>query len=242
MAVYTEYLAICAAETCMTDYDYDPIPLDPLSRLSDAGMLKAATLHKDFVSRRRSVRDFSAEPIDRAVIEACVLAAGAAPSGANHQPWHFVCIRDAETKRAIREAAETEERAFYGGKAGEAWLKDLKKIGTDASKPFLETAPWLIAVFAERYAEDANGVRHKHYYVPESVGIATGFLINACHHLGLATLTHTPNPMKFLNRILGRPKSERAFVLLVVGHPSPEATVPRAATMKKKLDHITTFI
>ena len=233
----------------MTDYDYDPIPLDPPSRLSDAEMQRAATLHKDFVSRRRSVRAFSAEPIDRTVIEACVLAAGAAPSGANHQPWHFVCISDAQTKRAIREAAETEERAFYGGKAGEAWLSDLKKIGTDASKPFLETAPWLIAVFAERYAEDANGVRHKNYYVPESVGIATGFLINACHQLGLATLTHTPNPMKFLTRIswdryriLGRPKSERLFVSLVVGHPSLEATVPRAATIKKQLDQITTFI
>jgi iodotyrosine deiodinase len=171
-----------------------------------------------------------------------VQAAGSAPSGANHQPWHFVCVSDTATKRAIREAAEEEERAFYGGKAGDTWLNDLKKIGTDASKPFLETAPWLIAVFAERYGVDKEGVRHKNYYVSESVGIATGFLIQACHQLGLATLTHTPNPMKFLNTILGRPKNERPFVLLVVGHPSAEAMVPRAATVKKSLSEVATFV
>ena len=140
------------------------------------------------------------------MIEACILTAGSAPSGANHQPWHFVCVNDAMTKRSIREAAEAEERAFYGGKAGDTWLSDLNKLGTDASKPFLETAPWLIAVFAERYRVDSAGARQKNYYVPESVGIATGLLINACHQLGLATLTHTPNPMKFLNRILRRPQ------------------------------------
>jgi len=177
-----------------------------------------------------------------AVIEACVLAAGSAPSGANHQPWHFACISDPDIKRQIREAAEIEERAFYGGKAGETWLNDLKQMGTDASKPFLETAPWLIAVFAERYARTPEGYKRKHYYVPESVGIATGFLITALHHVGLATLTHTPNPMRFLNEILDRPDNERPYVLLVVGHPSPNAQVPRAATLKKPLTDIASFI
>ena len=226
----------------MTDFHYDPIPLDPPQRLTEAEMLRSATAHCEFVSKRRTVRDFSPDPVDRAVIEACLEAAGSAPSGANHQPWHFVCINDADTKRAIRDAAEVEEQAFYGGRAGDAWLNDLKKIGTDASKPFLETAPWLIAVFAERYAHDEQGQRKKNYYVPESVGIATGFLINALHHVGLATLTHTPNPMKFLNQILDRPSRERPFLLLVVGHPAQDAMVPRAATVKKPLNQIATFV
>jgi len=226
----------------MTDFDYDPIPLDPPERLAPRVMLEDALAYRDMLATRRTVRDFSDEPIDRAVIEACVLAAGSAPSGANHQPWHFACVSDPDTKRAIREAAEAEEQAFYGGRAGEMWLNDLKKIGTDASKPFLETAPWLIAIFAERYGMDASGGRKKHYYVPESVGIATGFLINAFHQLGLATLTHTPNPMKFLNQILHRPSNERPYVLLVVGHPAQKAMVPRAATIKKSLGQIATFI
>ena len=226
----------------MSDYDYDPIPLDAPQRMSDDALIRSAIAHREFIAQRRTVRHFSDTPIDRSVIEACVQAAGSAPSGANHQPWHFVCVSDTATKRAIREAAEEEERAFYGGKAGDTWLNDLKKIGTDASKPFLETAPWLIAVFAERYGVDQEGNRYKNYYVSESVGIATGFLIQACHQLGLATLTHTPNPMKFLNTILGRPKNERPFVLLVVGHPSTEAMVPRAATVKKSLSEVATFV
>ena len=230
------------ASDSMTDFDYDPIPLNPPTRLAPRVMLEDALAYRDLLATRRTVRDFSDEPIDRAVIEACVLAAGSAPSGANHQPWHFACVSDPDTKRAIREAAEAEEQAFYGGRAGEAWLKDLKQIGTDASKPFLETAPWLIAIFAERYGIDASGARQKHYYVPESVGIATGFLINALHQLGLATLTHTPNPMKFLNQILERPSNERPYVLLVVGHPAQKAMVPRAATVKKPLGQIATFI
>ena len=213
----------------MTDFHYDPVPLDPPQRLTDTEMLRSAIAHCEFVSKRRSVRDFSHDPVDRAVIEACLLAAGSAPSGANHQPWHFVCINDVDTKRAIRDAAEAEEQAFYGGRAGDAWLNDLKKIGTDAS------------VFAERYAHDEQGQRKKNYYVPESVGIATGFLINALHQVGLATLTHTPNPMKFLNQILDRPSRERPFLLLVVGHPAQEAMVPRAATVKKSLNQIATF-
>jgi len=224
------------------DFEYDPIQVALPCRLTDEELVKQSEANFRFQSERRTVRDFSDEPIDRAVIEACVLAAGSAPSGANHQPWHFACVGDPDTKRAIREAAEAEEQAFYGGRAGETWLNDLKKIGTDASKPFLETAPWLIAVFAERYGIDEKGARQKHYYVPESVGIATGFLINAFHQLGIATLTHTPNPMKFLNQILQRPSNERPYVLLVVGHPSRTAMVPRAATVKKTLEQIATFI
>ena len=176
------------------------------------------------------------------MIEACILAAGSAPSGANHQTWHFVCVKDAMTKRSIREAAEAEERSFYDGKAGSVWLSDLNKLGTDAPKPFLGMAPWLIAVFAERCWVDSAGARQKNYYVPESVGIATGLLINACHQLGLATLTHTPNPMKFLNQIFSRPQNERPFVLLVVGHSADDATVPRAATLKKSLSEVATFV
>jgi iodotyrosine deiodinase len=224
------------------DFEYDPIQLALPCRLTDKELVKQSEANFRFQSERRTVRDFSDEPIDRAVIEACVLAAGSAPSGANHQPWHFACVNDPHTKRAIREAAEAEEQAFYGGRAGETWLNDLKKIGTDASKPFLETAPWLIAVFAERYGIDESGTRQKRYYVPESVGIATGFLINAFHQLGIATLTHTPNPMKFLNQILERPSNERPYVLLVIGHPAETAMVPRAATVKKSLEQISTFI
>ena len=230
------------ADSPMVDFEYDPIPLNAPEPLADEQIKQSAVMFRDFVARRRTVRDFSDRPIDRAVIEACVMAASSAPSGANHQPWHFVCVSDIDTKRAIRQAAEAEERAFYGGKAGQEWLDDLKKIGTDASKPFLETAPWLIAIFAERYGVNGDGSRHKHYYVPESVGIATGFLINAFHQLGLATLTHTPNPMKFLNEILGRPQNERPYVLLVVGHPAHDAKVPRAATIKKPLEAVATFV
>lgn len=226
----------------MNTPEYDPVPLVAPEPLSAPAMLTRAEAYLDVMRRRRTVRDFSSDFVDRAVIEACVLTAGSAPSGANHQPWHFVCINNPDTKRAIREAAEREEEAFYGGKAGEAWLKDINPLGTDASKPFLEEAPWLIAVFAERYAMNDEGARTKNYYVPESVGIATGFLIAALHNVGLATLTHTPNPMKFLNQILERPSRERPFVLLVVGHPSPRATVPRAAGAKKSLAAISSFI
>jgi len=226
----------------MTDFHYDPITLRPPEQLAPEVILENAVAYRDRLATRRTVQGFSDEPIDRAVIEACMLYAGKAPSGANHQPWHFACVSDPDTKRAIREAAETEEQAFYGGRAGEAWVNDLKKIGIDASKPFLETAPWVIAVFAERYGIDETSARQKHYYVPESVGIATGFLINAFHQLGIATLTHTPNPMKFLNQILQRPGNERPYVLLVVGRPAKSAMVPRAATVKKSLGQIATFI
>ena len=224
------------------DYNYDPIPLPHRQELSPQESLARAEIYYEFIRQRHSVRHFSGAPVDRAVIEACVRAAGTAPSGANHQPWHFACVSDPAVKREIREAAEKEEREFYGGKAGDEWLDDLKGLGTDAEKPFLETAPWLIAIFAERYGLDEEGNRRKNYYMSESVGIATGFLINALHQAGLATLTHTPNPMKFLNRILGRPRNERPYILLVVGHPADDAMIPRAATIKKPLEQIASFI
>ena len=223
-------------------YDFDPVPLSAPDPMGCEEMLLRATQHYEFVSRRRTVRHFSSESISRDVIQACILTAGSAPSGANHQPWHFVCVSDPHIKQQIRRAAEAEERAFYGGKAGEQWLEDLQGLGTDAQKPFLEAAPWLIAVFAERYSLDPSGAKQKNYYVPESVGIATGLLITALHNVGLATLTHTPNPMKFLSKILGRPANERPTMLLVVGHPAEDAKVPRAATVKKPLDQISTFL
>jgi nitroreductase len=191
---------------------------------------------------RHTVRQFSDRPVKRDIIEAAVRSAGTAPSGANHQPWHFVCISDPKIKRAIRLAAEEEERSFYAGKAGDKWLDDLAPLGTDAQKPFLETAPWLVAVFAERYGQDESGNKTKNYYISESVGIATGLLITAFHVAGLATLTHTPSPMKFLNTILHRPKRERPFVLMVVGYAAADAQVPRAATIKKPLSAISTFL
>ena len=226
------------------DITYDPIPL-PLPHtktFTDAQAIDQAQEYYDFIRTRHTVRHFTSQPIPRAIIEKCLLAAGTAPSGANHQPWHFVCVRDAETKRKIREAAELEEREFYGGKAGDEWLNDLKKIGTDAHKPFLEEAPWLIAIFAERYGVDEDGKKRKNYYMSESVGIATGFLLNALHKAGLATLTHTPNPMKFLNQILKRPTNERPYILLVVGHAADDAQIPRAATVKKSIEQISSFI
>ena len=221
--------------------DFDPIPLRPGKRLDDHALRTRASDHYTQMAKRRTVRDFSDVPIPKEVIETCIRTAGSAPSGANHQPWHFVCVSDPVIKREIRIAAEAEERAFYGGKAGDQWLDDLQGLGTDAQKPFLETAPWLIAIFAERYGFDDSGEKQKNYYVPESVGIATGLLINAFHALGLATLTHTPSPMKFLSKILNRPSNERPMILLVVGHPATDAMVPRAATIKKPLEKIASF-
>ena len=222
--------------------EYAPIDLPDRAQLTDAEMETQALDYYHFIKRRHSVRDFADRPVPRFVIETAIRAAGSAPSGANHQPWHFVCVSDPTVKRKIRLAAEVEERAFYAGKAGDAWLKDLKPIGTDAQKPFLETAPWLIAVFIERQGKDAEGNKRKNYYMPESVGIATGFLINALHAAGLATLTHTPNPMKFLSEVLERPDTERAYLLLVVGHPATDAKVPQTAKVKKDLDSISTFV
>jgi iodotyrosine deiodinase len=199
----------------------------------------------DFYARlktRRSCRYFTDEPVPRAVIENALLAAGTAPSGANHQPWHFAVIGSADKKRALRAAAEAEEKAFYAGKASAEWLEALAPLGTDEDKPYIETAPWLIAIFAQRRGGMNAGDDKQNYYVNESVGIATGFLIAALHDAGLATLTHTPNPMKFLNQLCDRPANEKPVMVLVVGHPAPEATVPVHAMIKKPLDAISSWL
>jgi iodotyrosine deiodinase len=189
---------------------------------------------------RRTVRDFSSEPVTREVIEACLRTAGSAPSGANQQPWHFCVISAPQVKQKIRLAAEAEERAFYSARASEEWLAALAPLGTDANKPFLETAPYLIVCFGQRYGVDERGERVKHYYVPESVNIAIGFLIAALHNAGLATLTHTPSPMKFLNEICERPEQDHPYVLLVVGKPAREVLVPNIS--KKSLTEISSWI
>ena len=201
------------------------IPLN-FKPLSDQQMLQESEQFYHNIKRRRTVRDFSEQPVDRAIIENAVRAAGTAPSGAHKQPWHFAIIANPDVKKIVRIAAETEEREFYEGKAPQAWLDDLKVFETNAQKPFLETAPYLIAVFLERNTVDADGTKHKNYYMPESVGIATGMLLTALHTSGLATLTHTPSPMKFLNEILGRPSNEKPYMLIVTGHPAQDATVP----------------
>ncbi len=194
--------------------------------MTDAERVARATAFADELSRRRTVRDYAPTPVPREVIEQCLRAAGTAPSGANQQPWRFVAVSDAVIKHRIREAAEEEEREFYARRAPEEWLLALAPLGTDADKPFLEVAPWLIAVFYERFALDGAGDKQKRYYPHESVGIATGMLIAALHHAGLVTLTHTPSPMRFLNDILGRPRNEMPYLLLVVGHPVPGCRVP----------------
>lgn len=202
-------------------------------------MEQRAREYLEEIRHRRSVRDFSDRPVSPHVIESCLRAAGSAPSGANLQPWHFVVVSNSAIKREIRLAAEEEERDFYERRAPQEWLDALAPLGTGKEKPFLETAPCLIAVFARTYDLLPNGRRVKHYYVQESVGIAVGFLISALHHAGLATLTHTPSPMNFLNSILGRPPLERPFLLLVVGYPAADACVPDIS--KKPLDEIATF-
>ncbi len=191
------------------------------------------------LKRRRTVREFSSRPIPMEVLKNCLLAAGTAPNGANHQPWHFAVVTDPSLKQKIRQAAETEEEAFYGGRAPDEWLAALEPLGTDEHKPFLEAAPALIVIFAENYGLDEKGNKVKNYYVSESVGIATGMLITALHHCGLATLTHTPSPMGFLRDILERPERERAFLILVVGYPAEGVEVPDIT--KKPLAEIATF-
>jgi len=220
---------------------YRALPLPDRSEMSDAQMIVAAQAFHDKMRQRHSVRDYSPRPVPRAVIETCLRTAGSAPSGANHQPWLFAAVADPALKARIRAEAEAEEKRFYGGGAGDEWIKALEPIGTDASKPHLTVAPWLIVVFAQRWGEFADGTRYKNYYVPESVNIATGFLLAALHHAGLATLTHTPNPMKFLNGALGRPASEKPTMIIAVGHPAEGATVPEVAKIKKPLDQIASF-
>lgn len=201
------------------------IPLN-FKTLSEEVMLQHSRNYFENMQRRRTVRDFSDKAVDPEIIDNAIRAAGSAPSGANKQPWHFVVISNSEVKKQIRIAAEAEEREFYQSRAPQSWLDDLKVFETDANKPFLETAPYLIAVFLERNTIDEDGVKHKNYYMPESVGIATGMLLSALHLSGLATLTHTPSPMKFLSEILQRPNNEKPFLLIVTGHPTKDATVP----------------
>jgi nitroreductase len=216
------------------------IPLATWEERPEAEMCASAAAFYGDVRRRRTVREYSDRPVPREVIEQCLLAAGTAPNGANRQPWHFVVITEAATKSRIRAAAETEERAFYEGRAPREWLDALEPLGTGPEKPFLETAPVLIAIFCRSHEILEDGRRTPNYYVTESVGIATGILITGLHKSGLVTLTHTPSPMRFLNTLLGRPSNERAFLILVVGYPADDATVP--VIEKKRLAEIATFI
>lgn len=202
---------------------------------------RAKSFHAE-LRRRRTVRDFDSRPVPRDVIETCLLAAGTAPSGANLQPWHFAVIESPAAKKRIRVAAEAEERAFYSGRAPKEWLEALAPLGTDADKPFLEEAPLLIAIFAQKSGTRPDGRTVKHYYVPESVGIATGFLIAALHDAGLATLTHTPSPMGFLNEICSRPAWEKPTILLVVGYPKADCRVPHHGGLRKDLEEISSWV
>jgi iodotyrosine deiodinase len=220
----------------MTDARYHPLAFE---ERPVPVMCARAEAFRSLMTARRTVRDFSSRPVPREIIEHALMTAGTAPSGANQQPWHFSVIGSADIKARIREAAEEEEKAFYSGKAGEEWLDALSHLGTDWEKPFLQEAPWLIAIFAQRWGEK-DGKKVKHYYVPESIGIATGFLISALHNAGLATLTHTPSPMGFLNEICGRPESEKAAILLIVGYPKEGCHVPRIT--KKPLEEISSWL
>lgn len=221
--------------------EFEAVPLPDFVEKSVDEMRAAADAFYQRVKKRHTVRDFSDRAVPRDIIEKCILAAGTAPNGANHQPWHFSAISNPEMKSKIRAAAEEEERTFYEGRAGEEWLKALKPIGTDAEKPFLETAPWLISVFGQRRSIGADGRKYKNYYVPESVSIATGFLLLALHEAGLSTLTHTPNPMSFLTEICDRPATDKPYILLVVGYPAEGAKIPMHAQIKKTLPEISTF-
>lgn len=218
----------------------DHEPLLGYPDLDDAERLRRALAFEDAMRSRRTVRQFADTPVPRAVIESAIRTAGRAPSGANKQPWTFVAVSEPTLKRRIREAAEAEERSFYSGRAPQDWLDALAPFGTDAHKPFLESAPWLIAVFGQAHGVRDDGSREKHYYVKESVGLATGFLLAALHHAGLATLTHTPSPMNFLRDVLERPAHEQAFVLVVAGCPAEGATVPRID--KKPLEDVARFV
>lgn len=229
---------------------HDCSPLTDFIEYPEAEMLSRSQNFYDLVKRRHSIRSFSDRAVDKQVIENCLKAAGTAPSGANHQPWHFVAVNSADIKKQIREQAEFHERGFYEGRAGEEWLAALKDLGTDANKPYLEHAPWLIAIFSQKkggIAKVASKVENEedkktNYYVHESVGIATGILITALHNAGLATLTHTPKPMSFLNKVCQRGDNERAYMLLITGYPANDATVPAHAQVKKSLTDIATFL
>lgn len=219
---------------------YPTIPLERYREYPIEEMRERVQAFYEDLDKRRTVREFSDRPVPRDIIETALKAANTAPSGANLQPWHFVVVSGPEAKKKIREAAEIEEREFYEHRASEEWLEALAPLGTDDQKPFLEKAPYLIAVFLQKFGELEDGRKVKHYYPTESTGLATGFLIAALHRAGLATLTHTPSPMKFLNEILGRPKSERPFLLLVAGYPDDEVQVPDI--QRKPLEEFTSFV
>ena len=223
--------SITPVEIQTIPFDFQEYPIEEIQ--------SRALRYYENMSRRRTIRDFSKRLVPIDVIENCIRAADTAPSGANQHPWHFVVVTDQEKKRKIRVAAEKEEKEFYSTRAPKEWLDVLAPLGTDAHKPFLETAPYLIAIFAQNYGVDKDGKKSKHYYVNESVGIATGLLVSAIHYSGLASLTHTPSPMKFLNQILDRPDSERPFLLLIVGYPAVDARVPEIR--RKSLSEITTY-
>jgi nitroreductase len=216
------------------------IPLTGYHRYSVDQMKKRAADFYADMHRRRTVRHFSDQPVPREIIEDCLRAANTAPSGANLQPWHFVVVSDPTIKQQIRVAAEAEEREFYQKRATPEWLAALAPLGTDEHKPFLETAPYLIVIFTQPYGLLPDGRKIKHYYASESTGIATGILITAIHRTGLASLTHTPSPMGFLNEILGRPANERPYLVLVVGYPAKDATIPDIE--KKPLQEVSTFV
>jgi iodotyrosine deiodinase len=215
------------------EVSYQAVPLPDRVQKSDEQALADVQAFRDYMKKRHSVRQYSSRPVPEAIITACIEAACTAPSGANHQPWHFVAIADPAMKARIRTAAEEEERAFYAGGAGDEWLAALEPIGTGVDKPHLTEAPWLIVVFAQRFGVTEDGTRYKNYYVPESVGIATGLLITAIHQAGLVCLEHTPNPMKFLPEMCRRPDHEKAVMILPVGYPAEGATVPAVAKRKK---------
>jgi iodotyrosine deiodinase len=219
---------------------YKQIPLLGYHEYPVEEMMDRSQDFFELMRRRRTVRDFADKSVPREVIENCIKTAGTAPNGANLQPWHFVVVSDSQIKRAIREGAEIEEQEFYERRATPEWLEALAPLGTNAQKPFLETAPYLIVIFAQSYGIGEDGQKIRHYYVQESVGIATGMLITAVHNAGLVSLTHTPSPMNFLNDILNRPKNERPYLILVIGYPEDGVTVPDIS--KKSLDEIATFV
>ena len=221
---------------------HDTIPWQAYPAMTDEQRIAAAQASYDRIRTRRTCRQIGPGPVPREAIEAAILAAGTAPSGANHQPWFFALITDAERKRQIREAAEVEERAFYGGKAGQEWLEALAPLGTDEDKGYLEAAPLLIAVFGQRKGGLYPGELRQNYYIHESVGIACGLLLTALHEAGFATLTHTPNPMRFLYELCARPKHEAPLMLIVVGHATAEATIPVHAIIKKPFEQIATWL
>jgi nitroreductase len=220
----------------------DALPWQPYPEMTDAERISRARAFSDSLQSRRSCRAFSEDPVPREVIEAALRAAGSAPNGANRQPWHFCVVSSPEAKCAIRIAAEEEERAFYDGRAGSEWLDALVPLGTGADKPYLETAPWLIVVFAQRRGGSDPDNLKQNYYVTESVGLACGMLLATLHQAGIATLVHTPNPMRFLNRVCQRPDNEKPLMIIIAGHPGEDAVIPTHAIEKKSLEQIASWL